>query len=77
MRVAALLLTSLAAQAAVQFTDVTAQAGIRFKHNSGRGRHPHTRADHETIFTTKLRITMLQLSAGAKYDPSLIPNLLK
>lgn len=36
MRIAVLLLCAICADAAVQFTDVTAQVGIKFQHNSGR-----------------------------------------
>ena len=27
------------------------------------------------FFPTKVRITLVQVSAGSKYDPSLVPNL--
>ncbi|HVR82982.1 MAG TPA: hypothetical protein VMU54_01640 [Planctomycetota bacterium] len=37
--------------------------------------HAHKRADFEKFFPTKVRITMVQVAAGAKYDPSLVPNL--
>lgn len=45
------------------------------KDNSGGGGHAHKRADWEKFFPTKMRITMIQVSAGSKYDPSLVPNL--
>jgi hypothetical protein len=45
------------------------------KDDSGGGGHAHKRADHEKFFPTKVRITMVQVSAGAKYDPSLVPGL--
>ncbi|MFO0910492.1 MAG: hypothetical protein U0794_19465 [Isosphaeraceae bacterium] len=45
------------------------------KDASGGQGHAHKRADHEKFFPTKVRITMVQVSAGAKYDPSLVPNL--
>ena len=35
----------------------------------------HTRADPEKFFPTKVRITMIQVSLGAKYDPNLVPDL--
>jgi hypothetical protein len=37
--------------------------------------HAHKRPDPEKFFPTKVRITMVQVSAGAKYDPSLVANL--
>ena len=45
------------------------------KDNSGGSGHAHKRSDHEKFFPTKVRITMVQVSAGSKYDPSLVPNL--
>lgn len=37
--------------------------------------HAHKRPDPENFFPTKVRITMVQVAAGAKYDPALVPNL--
>src|SRR5438552_7173420 len=37
--------------------------------------HAHKRPDPEKFFPTKVRITMVQVAAGTKYDPSLVPNL--
>ncbi len=37
--------------------------------------HAHKRADPEKFFPTKVRITMIQVAKGAKYDPKLVPNL--
>ena len=51
------------------------QMDLVIKDNSGGAGHAHKRADHEKFFPTKVRITMIQVSAGAKYDPSLVPNL--
>jgi hypothetical protein len=51
------------------------QMDLVIKDNSGGGGHAHKRKDHEKFFPTKMRITMVQVSAGAKYDPSLVPNL--
>lgn len=39
--------------------------------------HAHKRPDPEKFFPTKIRLTLIQVSAGAKYDPSLVPNLPK
>jgi hypothetical protein len=51
------------------------QMDLVIKDNSGGGGHAHKRADHEKFFPTKVRLTMVQVSAGAKYGPSLVPNL--
>jgi hypothetical protein len=51
------------------------QMDLVIKDNSGGRGHAHRRADHEKFFPTKMRITMVQVSAGSKYDPSLVPNL--
>ena len=45
------------------------------KDNSGGSGHAHKRQDHEKFFPTKVRMTVIQVSAGSKYDPSLVPNL--
>jgi len=37
--------------------------------------HAHKRPDPENFFPTKVRITMVQVAAGSKYDPGLVPNL--
>jgi hypothetical protein len=41
----------------------------------GTGTKAHTRPDPEKFFPTKVRMTLIQVSAGAKYDPKLVPNL--
>lgn len=50
------------------------QMDLVIKDGSGGSGHAHKRTDHEKFFPTKMRITMIQVSAGAKYDPSLAPN---
>jgi hypothetical protein len=45
------------------------------KDNSGGSGHAHKRQDHEKFFPTKIRMTVIQVSAGSKYDPKLVPNL--
>ncbi len=37
----------------------------------------HERADMEKFVPTKVRMTVIQVSAGAKYDPTLVPGLPK
>ena len=44
------------------------QMDLVIKDNSGGGGHAHKRADHEKFFPTKVRITMVQVSAGSTYD---------
>src|SRR5688572_4935428 len=39
--------------------------------------HAHKRPDPEKFFPTKVRITMVQVAAGSKYDASKVPNLPK
>ena len=51
------------------------QMDLVIKDDSGGGGHAHKCADHEKFFPTKMRITVVQVSAGSKYDPSLVPNL--
>jgi hypothetical protein len=51
------------------------QMDLVIKDNSGGRGHAHKRADHEKFFPTKMRITMVQVSKGSTYDPSLVPNL--
>jgi hypothetical protein len=45
------------------------------KDDSGGAGHAHKRTDPEKFFPTKMRITMIQVAKGAKYDPKLVPNL--
>ena len=45
------------------------------KDDSGGDGHVHKRKDPEKFFPTKVRIIMIQVAKGAKYDPKLVPNL--
>jgi hypothetical protein len=61
-----------------QNNDIVWSEGIKqmdlvIKH--GTGAKAHTRPDPEKFFPTKVRMTLIQVSAGAKYDPKLVPNL--
>ncbi|MBS0207055.1 MAG: hypothetical protein JSS49_29615 [Planctomycetes bacterium] len=63
-----------------QNDDIIWSEGIKEMHlvikdNSGGQGHAHKRADHEKFFPTKIRMTLIQVSKGAKYDPTLAPNL--
>ena len=60
--------------------DIVWSEGIKEMHlvikdKSGGSGHAHKRADHEKFFPTKIRMTLIQVSEGAKYDPKLVPNL--
>jgi hypothetical protein len=59
---------------AIVWTEGIKQMDLVIKDSSGGSGHAHKRADHEKFFPTKVRITMTQVSAGAKYDPSLAPK---
>jgi hypothetical protein len=60
---------------AIVWSEGIKQMDLVIKDNGGGGGHAHKRADWEKFFPTKMRITMVQVSAGSKYDPSLVPNL--
>ncbi|WP_435016149.1 hypothetical protein TA3x_003711 [Tundrisphaera sp. TA3] len=60
---------------AIDWTKGIKQMDLVIKDNSGGNGHAHKRPDHEKFFPTKVRITMIQVSAGARYDPALVPNL--
>ncbi|MDG3007762.1 hypothetical protein [Paludisphaera mucosa] len=59
----------------IVWTEGIKQMDLVIKDDSGGRGHAHKRADHEKFFPTKMRITMVQVSAGSTYDPSLVPNL--
>ncbi len=50
------------------------QMDLVIKDNSGGQGHAHKRPDHEKFFPTKVRMSMIQVAAGEKYDPSLFPK---
>ena len=61
-----------------QNDDIVWSEGIRQMDlviKDGAGTKAHTRPDPEKFFPTKVRMTLIQVSAGAKYDPKLVPNL--
>ena len=51
------------------------QMDLVIKDGSGGSGHAHKRADAEKFFPTTMRITMVQVSAGSKYNAALVPNL--
>jgi hypothetical protein len=58
---------------AIIWTEGIKQMDLVMKDRNGM--HAHKRDDPEKFFPTKVRITMVQVSAGSKYDPRLVPNL--
>lgn len=51
------------------------QIDLVIKDDSGGAGHAHKRPDSEKFFPTKVRMTLIQVSAGSKYDPKLLPEL--
>jgi hypothetical protein len=60
---------------AIVWTEGIKQMDLVIKDGSGGQGHAHKRKDHEKFFPTRVRITMVQVSAGSKYDPTRVPNL--
>jgi hypothetical protein len=58
----------------IVWTEGIKQMDLVIKDDSGGQGHAHKRADHEKFFPTKVRLTVTQVSAGAKYDPKLAPK---
>jgi hypothetical protein len=56
------------------WTEGIKQMDLVIKDDSGGQGHAHKRADHEKYFPTKVRISMVQVAAGAKYDPKTLPE---
>jgi len=62
---------------AIVWSEGIKQMDLVIKDGSGGSGHAHKRADHEKFFPTRMRITVVQVSAGSRYDPTLVPNLSK
>lgn len=60
---------------AIVWSEGIRQMDLVIKDGSGGSGHAHKRQDHEKFFPTRVRITMVQVSAGSKYDPTRVPNL--
>ncbi|MFO0921504.1 MAG: hypothetical protein U0905_03340 [Pirellulales bacterium] len=50
------------------------QMDLVIKDDSGGGGHAHKRPDFEKFFPTRVRMTVVQVAKGAKYDPSQLPE---
>ena len=60
---------------AIVWSEGIKQMDLVIKDGSGGSGHAHKRADWEKFFPTKMRITVIQVSAGSKYDPAQVPDL--
>lgn len=58
---------------AIVWTEGIKQMDLVMKDKDGN--KAHTRADPEKFFPTRIRITMIQVSAGAKYDPNRVSHI--
>ncbi len=61
-----------------QNNDIIWSEGIKEMHlvlKDDKNLHAHKRPDPEKFFPTKVRMTLIQVSKGAKYDPKLVPDL--
>ncbi len=68
-------MTSFWENESILWSEGIKQMDLVIKDDSGGQGHAHKRADQEKFFPTKVRITMVQVAADAKYDPSLIPKV--
>ena len=68
-------MTSFWENDSIVWSDGVKRIDLVIKDDSGGRGHAHRRADFEKFFPTKVRLTMVQVSAGSKYDPKLVPNL--
>jgi len=66
-------MTSFWENEAIIWSEGIKQMDLVIKDDSGGQGHAHKRADHEKFFPTKVRMTMVQVAAGATYDPSMVP----
>ncbi len=62
-------MTSFWENESIVWSEGIKQMDLVIKDDSGGQGHAHKRADHEKFFPTKVRITMVQVAAGSKYDP--------
>jgi hypothetical protein len=67
-------MTSFWENGSIIWSEGIKQMDLVIKDGSGGRGHAHRRPDSEKFFPTRMRITMVQVSAGSKYDPSLLPK---
>jgi hypothetical protein len=67
-------MTSFWENESIIWTEGIKQMDLVIKDDSGGQGHAHRRPDHEHYFPTKVRMTMIQVAAGATYDPDLLPS---
>jgi hypothetical protein len=58
---------------AIVWTEGIKQMDLVMKDKNGV--HAHKHAEPEKFFPTRIRITMIQVSAGSKYNPNLVPRI--
>jgi hypothetical protein len=68
-------MTSFWENESIIWTEGIKQMDLVIKDGSGGQGHAHKRQDHENYFPTKVRITMIQVAAGASYNPKLLPAM--
>lgn len=56
----------------IVWTEGIKEMHLVIKDDSGGKGHAHKRKDHEKFFPTKIRMTLVQVSKGLKYDPKLL-----
>jgi hypothetical protein len=66
------LMTSFWENQSIIWSEGIKQMDLVIKDDSGGQGHAHKRADHENYFPTKVRFTMVQVAAGATYNPNLV-----
>ena len=66
-------MTSFWENGSIIWSEGIKQMDLVIKDGSGGRGHAHRRPDSEKFFPTKVRIAMVQVSAGSKYDSSLLP----
>jgi hypothetical protein len=66
-------MTSFWENNSILWTDGIKQMDLVMKDKNGV--HAHKHSEPEKFFPTRVRITMIQVSAGSKYDPNLVPGI--
>ncbi len=67
-------MTSFWENESIVWSEGIKQMDLVIKDDSGGQGHAHKRADHEKFFPTKVRITLVQVAAGSKYNPEWIQS---